>query len=219
MSRVSSLSEVFNKLYVDIGREDRSEFALAQQGATLLGLERIQIERIDGYLMQLLLRLHGAKKVVEFGTLSGYSASHILSAIPQDGFLWTLEKETKHAEQAAKTLAGFNGRFEIVVGDARVSMENLKAKGPFDAVFLDANKAAYMDYTLWAEENLRPGGMLIADNILLHGELYGKSERFSPKQKKAIWDMLKHLESSAKWSLTIVPASDGFATAIKVPVS
>ena len=215
MSRISSLSEEFNKLYSDLGRKDRPEFELAQKGAEILGLERIQIERVDGYLMQLLLRLHGAKSVVEFGTLSGYSASHILSALPVGGFLWTLEKEEKHVEQAAKTLASFQGRYEIVPGDARASMETLRAHGPFDAVFLDANKAAYMDYTIWAEQNLRPGGLLIADNILLHGELYGKSERFSPKQQGTLWEMLKYLENSPAWNLTIVPASDGFAVAIK----
>lgn len=213
MGRISSLSEEFNRLYVELERPESPAALSAREGARSVQLEGIQIEPVDGYVLRLLLQLHGSQKVVEFGTLTGFSASHILSALPATGFLWTLEKESRHAELARKTLAPYTGRFEILEGDARLSMEKLSASGPFDAVFIDANKAAYLDYALWAEAHVRSGGLLIADNILLHGELFGAIERFSEKQRQVMWQMLRHLESSPNWELTIVPASDGFAVA------
>lgn len=215
MERQSSLGEDYDRLQKFLGYEDGAAAARAQEHARGLKLDHIQIESVDGRLLALLLRLNKSKKVVEFGTLTGYSATNILAALPPDGFLWTFEFEEKHAECARDTLRDEKGRFEVVVGDGVAMAKTIEDKGPFDAVFVDANKAAYMEYLLWAEKNLRPGGLAVFDNILLHGELFGDLKRFSAKQREVMKSVLTYLRQSPNWDLTIAPASDGFAVGIK----
>ena len=137
----------------------------------------IQVAVSEGKLLALLIRLVGARKVVEVGTLAGYSALRIARALPEDGMLWTLELDPRHARIAADNLsaAGVAERVQIVVGPAQESLATLALAGPFDAVFLDADKSGYPDYARWAHGNLRPGGLLIADNSYFFGQLMAET--------------------------------------------
>jgi caffeoyl-CoA O-methyltransferase len=133
----------------------------------------IQVGPSEGKLLSLLIRMSGARKVVEVGTLAGYSAIHIARALPPDGALWSLELEPRHARVAEDNLAaaGLSARARVLVGPALASLTALEQQGPFDAVFLDADKAGYIDYARWAHANLRPSGLLIADNSYYFGKL------------------------------------------------
>lgn len=138
------------------------------------GLPSIQVGPGDGAAMAVLLAAAGARRVVEIGTLSGYSALWLLRALPADGRLWTLEASPAHAAAARRVLAG-DDRVEVVEGPALETLPAVATHGPFDAVFVDADKTAYPEYVEWALGNLRPGGLVLADNAYLFGFLAGRA--------------------------------------------
>ncbi|MBL0216341.1 MAG: class I SAM-dependent methyltransferase [Myxococcales bacterium] len=125
---------------------------LARAFAVPDGIPAIQVGPSDGKLIQLLLRLAGAKKVVEVGTLVGYSAIHMARALPPDGHLWSIEYEEKHAAVARGNLAaaGVADRVTVLVGPGVEVLPIIADKGPFDAVFIDADKVNYHVYGAWA---------------------------------------------------------------------
>ena len=139
----------------------------------LEGLPAIQISPLDGRLIEILCRLSNAKNVVEFGTLSGYSALWILKALPKDGHLWTVEFNPDHAKVARSVFnkAGLSEKVTIVEMSGVNSLSHLSSSGPFDVIFLDADKESYGLYADWAVDNLRKSGLLLGDNALLFGEL------------------------------------------------
>jgi caffeoyl-CoA O-methyltransferase len=137
----------------------------------------IQLGISEGKLLTLLVRLASARKVVEVGTLAGYSALRIARALPTDGKLWTLEIDPKHARIAQDNIeaAGLWNRVKVLIGPALASLKTLENEAPLDAVFLDADKEGYLDYARWAHANLRPGGLLVADNSYYFGKLMSES--------------------------------------------
>lgn len=146
---------------------------LAQAFAVPAGVPAIQVGPSDGKLIALVLRLIQATKVVEIGTLVGYSTIHIARALSPAGRLWSIEYEPRHAElaHANLTAAGVADRVSLLVGAAREVLPTLVSEAPFDAVFIDADKENYDFYGQWAVDNLRPGGLVIGDNAYLFGEL------------------------------------------------
>jgi caffeoyl-CoA O-methyltransferase len=143
------------------------------------GIPAIQVGPSDGKLIGLLLQLARAAKVVEVGTLVGYSAIHIARALAPGGHLWSIEFEPRHAEIARKNLAaaGLADRVTVLVGAGRDMLPTLDVHAPFDAVFIDADKQNYDHYGRWALEHLRPGGLVIGDNAYLFGELLDDTDR------------------------------------------
>lgn len=168
------------------------------------GLPAIQVAPSEGKLLELLLSLIGAKKVVEVGTLAGYSAVRLARALPPDGKLWTLERDPHHAAVAHKTLddAGLSQKVEIVVGDAAVTLASLERHGPFCAVFIDADKERYDVYGRWAAKHLRPGGLLLGDNAFLFGELLDETPRAQAMRRF-------HAEAQRALDTVCVPTPDG----------
>lgn len=194
--------------------------SLARQASEELGLARISVNSAEAQLLKILLKLHGAKKIVEIGTLTGLSAQYILEALPENGELWTLEKNPQHAQKAAQIFSETphaNKKIHLVVGDAREMLEELIVKGPFDAVFIDGNKAAYGDYLAWSEKNVRSGGLIIADNIFLSGAVWGEAttQKFSPKQIKVMQDFNLRLADTSLFESVVVPTYEGLFVAIK----
>lgn len=147
--------------------------ALARAFSVPDGVPAIQVSPSDGRLVYALLRLLAPKKVIEIGTLVGYSAIHIARALAPGGHLWTIEFDRRHAELARRNLveAGLVDRVTVVDGVAIDVLPTLVGKGPFDAVFIDADKVNYDHYGRWAIANLRPGGLVMGDNAYLFGEL------------------------------------------------
>ena len=143
------------------------------------GVPAIQVGPSDGRLIHLLLRLARATKVVEVGTLIGYSAIHMARALGPGGHLWSVEFEPRHAEIARGNLAaaGLADRVTVHVGAARDVLPTLAPHGPFDAVFIDADKVNYDFYGRWAIDHLRPGGLVLGDNAYLFNELLEDSDR------------------------------------------
>jgi len=152
---------------------------LARAFATPEGVPSIMVSPSDGRLLALLLKLIDARKVVEVGTLVGYSALQMLRAMPAGGHLWTIEFEARHAELARANLAaaGVGDRVTVLHGAGVDVLPGLVAHGPFDAVFIDADKVNYDKYGAWAVTNLRRGGLVLGDNSYLFGELLDDSDR------------------------------------------
>lgn len=144
------------------------------------GLPQIQVSPPQGKLLYLLAKTIGAKSILEFGTLAGYSAIWLGRALPTDGRLITLEANLDYAEVAAASIAaaGLGEVVEIRVGPALDQLPQLEADGvgPFDLTFIDADKVHTPDYFAWTLEHSRPGSLIIADNVIRDGRLADLSD-------------------------------------------
>ena len=137
------------------------------------GLPPIAVSPSQGKLLHLLALTLGARRILELGTLGGYSTIWLARALPPDGRLLTLEYEPRHAEVARGNLAraGLDTVTEVRVGPALDSLAQLSAEGvePFDLVFIDADKPNYPQYLEWTLRLTRPGGLIIGDNVIRSG--------------------------------------------------
>lgn len=139
------------------------------------GLPAIDVSALQGRFLYLLAKLHGSKCILEIGTLGGYSTICLARALPADGKLISLELDEKHARVARQniTAAGLVERVEIRVGPALESLARLQAEkaGPFDLVFIDADKPNTGPYFEHAMKLCRSGSVIIADNVVRKGQL------------------------------------------------
>jgi predicted O-methyltransferase YrrM len=147
--------------------------ALAANAAA--GLPAIDVSAPQGKLIHLLAKMTGARKALEIGTLGGYSTIWLASALPDGGRLITLERSAGHAEVARKNVAraGLAGKVEIRTGAALETLPKIEAEGlgPFDFVFIDADKVNNAAYVEWALRLSRPGTAIVVDNVVRDGEV------------------------------------------------
>jgi len=184
--------------------------ALARAAAVPAGMPAIQVAPSEGRLLGLLLQMIGARKVVEVGTLAGYSAICMARALPADGHVWSVESEPRHAEVARANLAaaGLAARATVIVGAGTAVLPTLETHGPFDAVFIDADKGGYADYGAWAIANLRRGGLVLGDNAYLFGNLTDGSDTARAMRRF-------HEEVAAACDSVCAPTPDGLVIGIK----
>jgi predicted O-methyltransferase YrrM len=137
------------------------------------GLPGIQVSAPQGQMLHLLARSIGARRVLEFGTLGGYSTIWLARALPADGRLVTLEADPSYAQVAEGNIerAGLSQIVEVRVGPALESLPGLEAGEPFDLVFIDADKVHTPDYFAWSLDHVRPGALIVADNVVRGGTL------------------------------------------------
>lgn len=184
--------------------------ALAQAFAVPEGIPAIQVGPSEGQLLYLLLRLVNAKKVVEVGTLVGYSAIRMARALPAGGHLYSIEFDPKHAAVARENIerAGLADRVTVHVGAGVDVLPSLEQHGPFDVVFIDADKINYDKYGAWATKNLRSGGLVLGDNAYLFGELMDDSDR-----GRAMRAFHEHVATTCE--SVCIPTPDGLVVGIK----
>lgn len=211
------LSVYLEKLVSGLG-----QFETDSREASLgLGLGGISLSRGEAHVLRWIVQSKRTLKAVEIGTLTGLSGLYILDGLEEGGKLWTLEKSEPHASAAEPILKSFaaekNKEIELVVGDARQTLKDIEAQGPFDFIFIDGNKAAYGDYLAWAEINLKVGALLVADNVLLSSAVYKKMDsKFSPKQIEVMQKFNERLMDSSIWRGALLPTTEGLFIAEKL---
>ena len=182
--------------------------------STKAGLPEIQVGRLDGLLLEVLVRAASVKRAVEVGTLGGYSGVCILRGMPVDGELHSCELSEGNAAVARESFrkAGFANRATVHVGPATQTLPGLSKKGPFDLCFIDADKVGYPAYLDWAAKNLRVGGMVLADNTFAWGGI-ATSEEEGPVALRAF---NKQIAGDRRFRSTIVPTAEGLTMGVKV---
>ncbi|MBC85794.1 MAG: methyltransferase [Bdellovibrionaceae bacterium] len=209
------------QLYMDenFGKEDdvleKVRSALKEDGK-----EGINVGPNEGAILKMLLSLAKANSVVEVGTLYGYSAIWMARALPKEGRLYCLEKSEENFVKASKLIGASDvaEKVTLIHGDALEGLESLSSKGPFDVVFIDANKGGYGAYLDWAEKNVKPGGLIIGDNTFLFGHVYGEGREHSnvgPNPVKTMLEFNQRLSDPEKYISCILPTDEGMTVAIK----
>jgi predicted O-methyltransferase YrrM len=147
----------------------------ALQASAAAGLPAINVAPNQGKLLHLLAKLRGARRILELGTLGGYSTIWLARALPSDGRLISLEANPDHAKVARANIehAGLSGIVSIVIGAAVQTLERFVTDGvePFDMIFLDADKKSYPEYLRLSLQLSRPGTVIVADNVIRRGEI------------------------------------------------
>lgn len=156
-----------------VGRDTALEAALEASAAA--GLPSIAVAPHEGKLLMLLAQAIGAQKILEIGTLGGYSTIWLARALPNEGQLITLEFDPKHADVARVNIAraGLASVVELRIGRALDTLPKIEAEGlgPFDLIFIDADKENYPDYLRWSLKLSRRGTLIVADNVVRDGKV------------------------------------------------
>jgi caffeoyl-CoA O-methyltransferase len=169
------------------------------------GLPEIHVSPNEGKLLQLLAELAGARRILEIGTLGGYSAINLARGMAEDGLLISLEIDEHHAEVARENVgrAGLGERVEIRVGDARKLLAELaeRDEGPFDLIFIDADKRGYPQYLEWALKLSRPGSLILGDNTIWGGAILSPED----SSTRAIREFNERLARDPRLSAIVLP--------------
>lgn len=181
------------------------------------GLPAINVSATEGKLLQLLVEISGARRILEIGTLGGFSTIHFARALPGEGAVISLELDGHHAEVARRNVgrAGLSEKVEIRVGDARRSLEGLveNGEGPFDLIFIDADKEGYPEYLDWSLRLSRPGTLILGDNAIRNGSVMDPDDSSS----RAMREFNEKLAREPRLSAIVVPlireGIDGLAIA------
>lgn len=160
------------------------------------GLPTISVAPNQGKLLHLLARIQGARSILEIGTLGGYSTIWLARALPDGGRLITLEADPKHADVAGRNIAaaGLADRVDLRLGPALDTLPRVDAEGagPFDFIFIDADKANIPDYFAWAVKLSRPGTVVVIDNVVRGGAVVdADSESADVQGIRRLHDQLK----------------------------
>jgi predicted O-methyltransferase YrrM len=198
-----------------VGADPVLDAALADSAAA--GLPDIQVSAPQGKFLHLLARIRGARTILEIGTLGGYSTIWLARALPPDGRLVSLEVDPAHAEVARGNLAraGLAGVAEVRTGPALTTLPTLT--GPYDLVFIDADKRSNPDYVRAALGLTRPGSVIVVDNVVRQGRIVdGDSTDASVVGSRATYDLVAAERRLDATALQTVGGKgwDGFLVAV-----
>jgi len=188
------------------------------------GLPEIQVGPMDGRHLEVLTRMLNPRLAVEIGTLGGYSGLCLARGMQPGGRLFTFEKNEKHAVVAKENLESallkenLKVSFQIHVGSAIELLSGIEREGPFDLVFIDADKPGYPAYLKWAIDNLRIGGVVIGDNTFAWGEVHRAHEKVGNELMMvgSLDKFNRSVASDSRLRGTILPTAEGLTVAVKV---
>jgi len=204
---LASLNHAGNPVLDDISRSNESR-----------GLPLVDAE--VGALLRVLALSVGATRILEIGTAIGYSGIWLAGALPDEGMLITLEMNEQRAREARDNFvrAGVDDRVSVIVGDANLKLA--KVSGPFDLIFQDGDKKLYVPMLDRLVALLRPGGLLVTDNVLWDGEVapgFVSSPKRDPAETRAIAEYNERVAAHPQLTSSIVPLRDGVSVAVKRP--
>ena len=193
----------------------------AREANAAAKLPAIDVSPTQGKFLFLLAKVRGARRILEVGTLGGYSTIWLARALPEDGRLVTLEVEKRHAEVALKNIerAGLSGRVELRLAPAAESLAALVAENaqPFDLIFIDADKPNNPVYLEWAMQLARPGTLVIVDNVIREGAvIQSENEDESVRGTRRLFDLIAADQRLDATALQTVGSKgyDGFVVAM-----
>ena len=211
-----ALDELFNRV---LRSEDDALIAAREAGAAA-GMPAIEVSAQHGKLLFLLATATHATRVLEIGTLAGYSTIELARGVGAGGRVVTLEYEPRHAEVARQNLAraGVDDRVEVIVGAALDTLPTLVGREePFDLIFIDADKENNVAYVEWAIKLGAPGSIIVVDNIARSGRVLDPAP--NDLQARAVRDMLEMMGENPRLDAAAIQTVgtkgwDGFAVAI-----
>lgn len=205
------LSEYIVSLFAP---EDELLGALREE-ADRTGLPPTAISADAGRFLQVLLRSIGARRVLEVGTLGGYSAIWMARALPPDGLVVTLEREERYAAFARRYVAraGLAAAVDVRQGRALDVLPSLDGE-EFDVVYLDADRVPMATYFDWAMRLVRLGGMIVAHNALLGGRVAAQASRTDDEDVRAVRAFNTRVAGERRATSILVPAYDGFIVSV-----
>jgi caffeoyl-CoA O-methyltransferase len=187
---------------------------------------------MDARHLEVLTRMVRPRRALEIGTLFGYSTWAILQGVdPEKGCLWTLEKSEKHASVARESLEWALkahlakapdvklAEHRIVTGPALQSLATLEGEGPFDFVFIDADKAGYAAYWNWCQSHVRQGGVVVADNTFVWGLIADDPERLDEPDRRAVLalrEFNRQISQNTNWNTTFLPTAEGLSISVRL---
>lgn len=198
-------------------RDPHERLALIDREGRSEGLPLVYPD--TGALLHTLARSCGARRILEIGTAIGYSALWMATALPADGTLITMEYDAARATRARAhfTAAGYGDRINVIVGDATRFLH--KVAGPFDLIFQDSDKKLYEPMLDRLIELLRPGGLLVADNVLWNGEVipgYVGEKKYSEADTAAVVSFSRRVAHDPRLYTSFLQVGDGVSVSIKL---
>jgi predicted O-methyltransferase YrrM len=189
-----------------------------RQATSQLPMANMQIAPEQGQFMALLVQLTGARKILEIGVFTGYSSLAMALALPPQGRVMGCEISAEYAAIARQfwQKAGVSEKIDVLLGPAVTSLEQLLANGEqesFDLAFIDANKSDYDQYYELSLQLVRPGGLILIDNVLWYGKV--ADETVQDKATQSIRNLNAKLHQDPRISLSLVPIGDGLTLALK----
>ena len=180
------------------------------------GVPMIHISPEQGKFLQVLMKAVGARKVLEIGSLFGYSTIWLARALPPEGKLITLELNPLHVKVTRQNIAraGLADRVEVREGLALNLLRSLDAEAPFDVAFLDAVKSEYVDYLEHALRLVRPGGLIIGDNASAHGDVWQTTPAEDAGFVSAMRAFNHRMATEPRLTSLLVPISDGMCVGV-----
>lgn len=198
-------------------REDAALAAVRESTAELGDVAVMQISPDQGALMTMLTRLLDARRAIELGTFTGYSAICIARGLAEGGTLLACEVDPERAETAAANFAaaGVADRVEIALGPAQETLDRLTAEevAPFDLAFIDADKTGYPGYYESCLELLRPGGLIVLDNVLRDGDVLDPAA--DDESARTIAALNEAIAGDARVDVAMLAVADGITLARK----
>jgi predicted O-methyltransferase YrrM len=209
------LDELFNRVL----RTEDDALRTARESGAAAGMPAIEVSAQHGQLLFLLATAMHATRVLEIGTLAGYSTIQLARGVGRGGRVVTLEYEPKHAEVARENLAGagVDDRVEVIVGAALDTLPTLAGGEPFDLIFIDADKENNVAYVEWAIKLGAPGSIIVVDNIARFGRVLDPAP--DDLQARAVRDMLEMMGANPRLDAAAIQTVgtkgwDGFAVAV-----
>lgn len=169
-------------------------------------------------ILQFLIRLRGARRILEIGTLFGRSTLAMARALPEGGTITTLERSAVNHGIAKEFFQRSSeaDRIRACLGDAKEVLKTLEKEAPFDFVLIDADKAGYLDYLLWVEDHLAPGGIIVGDNSFLWGAVWNEPRTdVKPETAEKMKEFNLRLADPKRYSSMMIPTVEGMTVAQK----
>ncbi len=203
------VQQYMDSLYIKDAELERIKASIRENS-----MPEISVEDSYGKLLSLLVKISGAKKLLEIGALGGYSGLCLLRGLEGEGSLTSLELKQEFADVAHANLkqAGFKGRVEYRIGEALTTLQELENEGrTFDFFFIDADKGNYPNYLEWAIRLANPGAVIVGDNLVMRGRIF-KAESTSPSVQ-AMKRFNEMMAADSRLEGVLLPAYDGLAIA------